>query len=132
MLYSSTRYIAYIWLTSTTYKEGYNNHNKSFNHEKYENETELSKYVCKLKRKNSKFSITWKIISHATTKRRPTNQCNLCLEEKYQILKHSEKNPCLLLNKRLEIRACKLTSIFNNHKLTSIYRIISNSHRNHY
>ena len=27
--------------------------NKSFNHEKYENETELSKYVWKLKKKNS-------------------------------------------------------------------------------
>ena len=46
------------------------------------------------------------IISHATTKRRPSNQCTLCLEEKYQILKHSEKNPCLLFNKRFEIRAC--------------------------
>ena len=80
--------------------------NKSFNHEKYENETELSKYVWKLKKKNSKFSITWKIISHATTKRRPSNQCNLCLEEKYQILKHNEKKLCLLLNKRFEIRAC--------------------------
>ena len=99
-------YIAYIGLTSTTSKERYNNHSKSFNHEKYQNETELSKYVWKLKKKNSKFSITWKIISQATTKRRPSNQCNLCLEEKYLILKYSEKNPCLLLNKRFEIRAC--------------------------
>ena len=98
--------VAYIGLTSTTFKERYNNHSKSFNHEKYQNETELSKYVWKLKKKNSKFSITWKIISQATTKRRPSNQCNLCLEEKYQILKYSEKNPCLLLNKRFEIRAC--------------------------
>ena len=98
--------VAYIGLTSTTFKERYNNHSKSFNHEKYQNETELSKYVWKLKKKNSKFSITWKIISQATTKRRPSNQCNLCLEEKYQILKYSEKNRCLLLNKRFEIRAC--------------------------
>ena len=83
--------VAYIGLTSTTSKERYNNRNKSFNHEKYENDTELSKYVWKLKKKNSKFSITWKIIIHATTKGRPSNQCNLCLEQKYQILKHSEK-----------------------------------------
>ena len=83
--------VAYIGLTSTTFKERYNNHNKSFNHKKYQNETELSKYVWKLKKKNSKFSITLKIISHATTKRRPSNQCNSCLEEKYQILKYSEK-----------------------------------------
>ena len=98
--------VASIGLTSTTFKERYNNHNKSINHEKSENEIELSKYVWKLKKKNKKFSITWKIISHATTKRRPSNQCNLCLEEKYQIMKHSEKKLCLLLNKRFEIRAC--------------------------
>ena len=83
--------VAYIRLTSTTFKERYNNHNKSFNHEKYEKETELSKHVLKLWKKNSKFIITWKIINHATTKRRPSNQCILCLEEKYQIMKHSEK-----------------------------------------
>ena len=68
--------VSYIGWTSTTSKERHNNHNKSFNHEKYENETELSKYVCKLKKKNSKLSITRKLISHATTKRRPSNQCN--------------------------------------------------------
>ena len=58
--------VAYIGLTCTTFKERYNNHNKS----------ELSKYVWKLKKKNSKFNITWQIISHATTKRRQSNQCN--------------------------------------------------------
>ena len=103
---SSEEQVAYIGLTSTTLKKRCHRHNKSFNHEKYENETELSKYVLKLEKKNSKFSITWKIISHATTKRRPSNQRNFCLEEKYQILKHSEKIPCLLINKRFEIRAC--------------------------
>ena len=46
--------VAYIGLTSTTSKERYNNNIKSFNHEKYENETELSKYVWKLKKKNKK------------------------------------------------------------------------------
>ena len=88
---SEKEQVAYIGLTSTTFKERYYNHNKSFNHEKYENGSELSKYVWKLRKKNSKLSITLKIISHATTKRRPTNKCNLCLEEKYQILKHSGK-----------------------------------------
>ena len=84
--------VAYIGLTRKTSKERYNNHNKSFNHKKYENEAELSKYVWKLKKKNSKFSITWKIISHPSTKRRPSNQCNLCLEEKYQILNQRKKS----------------------------------------
>ena len=43
--------VAYIGLASTTFKERYNNHKNSFNHEKYENEAELSKYVWKLKKK---------------------------------------------------------------------------------
>ena len=76
--------VAYIELTRTIFKKRYNNHSKSFNHKKYENETELSKYVWKWKKKNS--VLLRKIISHASTKRRPSNQCNLCLEEKYQIL----------------------------------------------
>ena len=80
---SEKEQIAYIGLTSSTFKERYYRHNKSFNHEKYENETELSKYAWRLKK--NKFSITWKIISHAITKRRPSNQCNQCLEEKYEI-----------------------------------------------
>ena len=66
--------VAYIGLTSTTFKERYNNHNKSFNHEKYENETELSKHVWKLKKKNSKFSITWK---KATLQQREDRQTNV-------------------------------------------------------
>ena len=83
------RYYIYMY---TIYIYSIHVYSKSFNHKKYQNETELSKYVWKLKKKNSKFSITWKKISQATTKRRPSNQCNLCLEEKYQILKYSEKN----------------------------------------
>ena len=86
-----------IFQACTTFIERHNNHSNSFNHEKYENETELSKYVWKLK-KNSKISITWKMMSHVTTKRRPLYQCNLCLEEKYKILKQ-RKNP-LSINKQ--------------------------------
>ena len=34
-------------MTSTKFKDEYNNHSKSFNHEKHEDETEPSKYTCK-------------------------------------------------------------------------------------
>ena len=36
----------YIGMAGGTFKERYNNYNKSFRHVKYEKETELSKYVC--------------------------------------------------------------------------------------
>ena len=41
----------YIGMTAKPFKERYGNHKKSFKHESYERETELSKYVWKLKRK---------------------------------------------------------------------------------
>ena len=46
-VFSEKKQVAYLELTSTMFKERYNNHNKSFNHGKYEDETELSKYVWK-------------------------------------------------------------------------------------
>ena len=36
----------YIGMTSSTFKEGYRNHIKSFTHKQYSNETELSKHIC--------------------------------------------------------------------------------------
>ena len=37
----------YIGMTSSTFKERYRNHIKSFTHKKYSNETELSKHICR-------------------------------------------------------------------------------------
>ena len=54
---SENEQLTYIGLTSTTFKERYDNHDKSFNHDKYENETELIKYVSKLKKK--KFNVQY-------------------------------------------------------------------------
>ena len=36
-------------MTASTFKERYRNHIKSFNHKRYSNDTELSKYIWKLK-----------------------------------------------------------------------------------
>ena len=44
---SEKEQVAYIGLTCKKFKDRYNKHNKSFNHEKHDNETELSKYVWK-------------------------------------------------------------------------------------
>ena len=48
----------------------------------YENETELSKYVCDLKRKNIDFRITWELIKRAQPVADGNNPvCRLCLKE---------------------------------------------------
>lgn len=49
----------YIGMTSSTFKERYRNHIKSFNHKKYSNETELSKHVWQLKQNNIDFGIDY-------------------------------------------------------------------------
>ena len=91
----------YIGMTATTFKERYRNHKKSFNDIKYENETELSKHVWKLKLNREQFNIKWSILSRASSIKAGGNSCNLCLEEKLKILRsyNSRSN----LNKRSEI-----------------------------
>ena len=90
----------YIGMTSNTFKERYRNHIKSFNHKKYSNETELSKYVWHLKENNTDYTIKWSIIKNSISYTGGSKRCNLCLEEKLSILKEKSK---YLLNKRSEI-----------------------------
>jgi len=77
----------------------YANHEKSFKHEKYEKETELSKYIWELSRQSTKYNIKWEIISHSNTRKRKSGNCNLCIEEKLAILKAKNN----VLNKRTEL-----------------------------
>ena len=76
----------YVGMTSTTFNERLANHNKSFNHEKYETETALSKYIWKLKRKNEKYSVKWKILDRAQPFSPIRGTCPLCTMEKYYII----------------------------------------------
>ena len=95
----------YIGMTSSTFKERYRNHIKSFTHKKYSNETELSKHIWHLKQNKTDFTIKWSIIKKSISYAGGSKRCNLCLEEKLNILK--EKDNCLL-NKRSEIiSACR-------------------------
>ena len=81
------------------------NHIKSFTHKKYSNETELSKHIWHLKQNKTDFTIKWSIIKRSISYTGGSKRCNLCLEEKLNILK--EKDNCLL-NKRSEIiSACQ-------------------------
>ena len=91
----------YTGMTATTFKDRYRNHKNSFDDIKHENDTELSKHVWKLKLNNKQFSINWSILSRGNSIKAGGNTCNLCLQEKLQILRccNSESN----LNKRSEL-----------------------------
>ena len=102
-------------MTSNTFKERFRNHIKSFNHKKYSNETELSKYVWHLKENNTDYTIKWSIIKNSISYTGGSKRCNLCLEEKL-ILKKKSK---YLLNKRSEIvSACHHKNRFQVNHLT--------------
>ena len=57
----------YIGMTADTFKKRYGNHKTSFNDLRYENETELSKYVWKLKRAGKNYDIKWSILKRASS-----------------------------------------------------------------
>ena len=85
----------YIGMASSTFKERYRNDIKSFTHKKkYSNETELSRHIWHLKQNKTDFTIKWSIIKKSISYTGGSKSCNLCLEEKLNILK--EKDNCLL------------------------------------
>ena len=88
----------YFGLTGGTFKDRYRNHVKSFKHEKYHKETQLSKYVWDLKDSRTDFEISWSIARKSNIKLRKSGQCNLCLEEKLLIMMNKNS-----LNRRNEI-----------------------------
>ena len=89
----------YIGLTGGSFKDRYRNHVKSERHIRYEKETELSKYIWSLKRREIDYTFRWDIIKKSNTNRRKSGQCNLCLEEKFAFITCKNK----IINKRLEL-----------------------------
>ena len=83
------------------FKSRYRNHIKSFKNKIYSNETVLSKHIWELKDANKNFDINWKIIKVTSGFSKNSNNCSLCLSEKYAICKFKMKNN--LLNKRSEL-----------------------------
>ena len=75
----------YFGLVNTTFKERYRNHVRDYKHEKYENSTELAKYIWQLKRDNISFSVKWTIITKVYGSPNPL-LCKLCLTEKLWII----------------------------------------------
>ena len=83
------------------FKQRFRNHLKSFRHEAYKKETELSNYIWGLKSNNINHSIKFKILKQTSGYNKISKICNLCLAEKLEICKFKDKSN--LLNKRNEL-----------------------------
>ena len=91
----------YIGMTSNTFKKRFYNHKTSFKDTSYIKSTELSKHIWNLKNKKRTFNIKWSILKQASSPYRSgAKSCNLCLQEKLEILKGDKKR---LLNRRCEL-----------------------------
>ena len=95
----------YVGLTENSFKTRYSNHKSSFPNANKRHNSELRKYIWGLKDELTKFTVTWRILKHATSYNPTYNRCNLCLWEKYFIIC---KPDLASLNKRNElISSCR-------------------------
>ena len=78
-------------------QDRYNNHKKSFRHERYCYDSELSKYLWELYEEGKEHKIEWSIIRKINSSTH-FNFCKLCLTETYFIL--NALGHCRLLNKK--------------------------------
>ena len=101
----------YIRISSVRWKLGYNKHIHSFSHECLRNQTALSKHFWKLKNIGLTPKIQWRILKRSTTSSCFDSRCNLCLEEKIQIMLYFD--PGNLLIQRCDLIArCKYKNKF--------------------
>ena len=90
----------YYGACENTFKELYNNHNRSFRNKSREKNTELSKYVGESKEKDINYFINWNIAVKSQKYICGFRKCDLCIYEKLLI---SRADPNVLLNKRDEL-----------------------------
>ena len=90
----------YHGLTEGTFKQRFSNHKKSFTVEKYQKETELSKYMWELKGLGLEGEVRWEIAKRAAPYKCGARRCDLCLTEKMVI---ALADPTTMLNKRSEL-----------------------------
>ena len=77
----------YFGLAETTFKEHYNNHKQDVKDIKCQYNTELTKYIWKLKNSNIKYYIQWKVVDKVYGNANST-MYKLCLSEKLWIINY--------------------------------------------
>ena len=90
----------YIGISGTEFKLRYANHKQSFDNERKRDATSLSQHIWNLKESDVPFSLKWEVLSKCTPYAGGSRVCNLCITEKFEILKC---DPKITLNKRTEI-----------------------------
>ena len=88
----------YVGLTKNSFKERLRGHRSSFNDIRKRNTTALSNHYWKLIQESKIPKIRWKILSKSNVCCGLYSNCNLCCDEKYEIIKFHE--PDKLLNSR--------------------------------
>ena len=92
----------YLGTAEGDFKKRYNNHTKSFKHERYANETTLSKFVWEMKEiHNENPTLVWSIVKRVPSYLNVSKKCLLCRYEKLEIVNFERQD--LLLNKRSEL-----------------------------
>ena len=81
----------YFGASEGEFKTRYNNHTKLFKHRRYENDSELSKCLWKLKDKKTAYSLKWSIAARASKYKCGTRRCDLCLTEKAIIVRSEHR-----------------------------------------
>ena len=89
------------------FKIRFGNHKKSLNHERYRNETDLSKFIWSKRDEGVTTKIFWSIMRKAPTYRSGSHLCCLCSLEKVLIIEQKKKAGNKVLNERLDMcRKC--------------------------
>ena len=113
----------YKGICETTFKKRYANQKKSFNVPTYKNDTKLSTEYLALKTKQLNPKVLWQIKRRYNSYNPISRRCNLCLNEKLEILDDQDKN---LLNKRSEIIShCRHQNKFKLKTLASNSAVIT-------
>ena len=76
----------YVGLTANIFKDRFARHKSDFEHREQRTSTTLSDYIWDLKDKGEDYDIKWDVVARAKPFSATTRRCNLCIEEKFQIM----------------------------------------------
>ena len=91
----------YIGSTERTFKKRFYEHTSDIKNKNYRNNTALSTYVWELKEQGKTPTIKWSIVKKCNVYKAGQRQCDLCLQEKREILKNNKNPECLNVRSEL-------------------------------
>ena len=114
----------YVGNTEPMFKGRWSDHNTSFRYERYRTKSKLSKHIWKLKGEGKDPHIKWSILRRCAPYRAGSKRCNLCLGEKYFIIKGDNK----MINKKDELLGmCKHKDKFLLKNYKNRNRVVDNT-----